>query len=211
MELSGGAGVVLDEVKVNGGMKEVPDWELIELARGGDMDAFATLVRRYERPVVHFCQRMVGSLEDAEDLAQDSFVRVHRYLGRLRPEAKFSTVLFGMARNLTLNFLRDAGRRGRGRTQSLTLSTEAEMVVSDETHRPDRAARLDEIERTIERALGLLTPEHRAILVLREIQGLDYDAIAQVVRCRKGTVKSRLARAREQLRVKIEELGGDLL
>ncbi len=192
-------------------MNEIPDWELVELARTGDMDAFAALVRRYERPVVHFCQRMVGSLEDAEDLAQDSFVRVHRYLHRLRPDAKFSTVLFGMARNLTLNFLRDSGRRGRGRTQSLTLSTEAEMVIGDETLRPDRAARLDEIERTIERALERLTPEHRAILVLREIQGLDYDAIAQVVQCRKGTVKSRLARAREQLRVKIEELGGDLL
>ena len=96
-------------------MSETADWDLIEKARSGDMAAFAELVRRYERPVVHFCQRMIGSREDAEDLAQDSFVRVYRYLDRLTPTAKFSTLLFGIARNLTLNFIRDSGRRGRGK------------------------------------------------------------------------------------------------
>ena len=86
-------------------MGDVPDWDLIERARHGEMEAYAELVRRYERPVVHFCQRMVGSREDAEDLAQESFVRVYRYVDRLTPSAKFSTLLFGIARNLTLNFM----------------------------------------------------------------------------------------------------------
>ncbi|MBI5094373.1 MAG: sigma-70 family RNA polymerase sigma factor [Candidatus Hydrogenedentes bacterium] len=93
-------------------MTGVSDWELVARAQSGDLQAFAELVSRYQTPVIHFCRRMVGSLQDAEDLAQDSFVRVYRYLPRLRPEAKFSTVVFGMARNLTLNYLRDSAAAG---------------------------------------------------------------------------------------------------
>ena len=95
-------------------VSEPSDWDLVAQARDGDMESFAELVKRYERPVVHFCQRMVRSREDAEDLAQETFVRVFRYLDRLTASAKFSTLLFGIARNLTLNFIRDSGRRGRG-------------------------------------------------------------------------------------------------
>ena len=190
-------------------MNEPSDWHLVAQARSGDMEAFAVLVRRYEKPVVHFCYRMIGSLQDAQDIAQDSFVRVYRYLDRLKPDAKFSTVLFGMARNLTLNFLRDSGRRGRGRTESMTRHDETERLLEDSSRRPDQAARLKEIEGLIEQALDLLSPEHKEILMLRELQGLEYDAIATVIRCRKGTVKSRLARAREQLRLRLIELGGE--
>ena len=192
-------------------LRDEEDWDLVARARKGNMDAFAELVRRHQRPVVHFCFRMVGSREDAEDIAQESFIRIFRYLSRLTPNAKFSTLLLGIARNLTLNFLRDMGRRGRGVTYSLTNDQKMEQPVEDETRRPDRAARLSEIERTIERGLQMLSPEHREILVLRELQGLDYASIAKVVKCRKGTVKSRISRAREQLKQHMDSLGGKLL
>ena len=175
------------------------------------MNAFSRLVQRYERPVVHFCQRMVGSREDAEDIAQESFVRVYRYLDRLQPSAKFSTLLFGIARNLALNFIRDTGRRGRGVTQSLTTDELIEQPIEDQTLRPDREARLNEIEDRIAQGMALLTAEHREVLVLRELQGLDYTSIAKIVKCRKGTVKSRIARAREQLRIHLERLDGQEL
>ena len=191
--------------------KPTDDWELVARAKAGDMDAFAELVTRYERPVVHFCQRMVGSRQDAEDIAQESFVRVYRYLDRLAPAAKFSTLLFGIARNLALNFIRDSGRRGRGVTRSLTSDDQQEQLIEDEHLRPDRSARLKEIEEMIESGLALLSPEHREVLVPRELQGMDYSSIAKVVKCRKGTVKSRIARAREQLRLHMEELGGEAL
>ncbi|MEA3364653.1 MAG: sigma-70 family RNA polymerase sigma factor [Candidatus Hydrogenedentes bacterium] len=190
-------------------MNEPSQWDLVARARTGDAEAFAQLVRRYEQGVVAFCQRMVHSRDDAEDLAQESFIRVYRYLGRLRPEAKFSTALFGIARNLTLNFLRDSRRRGRGKTQSLTREDASQAPLHDETNNPGRQARLREIERLIERALERVSPEHREMLILRELNGLDYDAIAAVTKCPKGTVKSRLARAREQLRLQLLELGGD--
>ena len=192
-------------------MSDVSDWDLVARARDGDTAAFTALVRRYEAPLVHFCARMIGSVDDAQDVAQDSFIRVYRYLDRLRPEAKFSTVLFGIARNLTLNFLRDSGRRGRGNTVSLTRDDDTEQAIEDEGARPDERARLGEIERTIENALNLISAEHREVLVLREIQGMDYETIGEVINCPPRTVKSRIARAREQLRLRVIELGGELL
>ena len=192
-------------------MSDDSDWDLVAQARDGDMDAFAALVRRYEAPLIHFCARMAGSLEDAQDVAQDSFIRVYRHLDRLRPEAKFSTVLFGIARNLMLNFLRDSARRGRGNTVSLTRDDDTEQHIVDEGERPDENARLGEIERTIEKALGMISDEHREVIVLREIQGMDYETIGETINCPPGTVKSRIARAREQLRLRVIELGGELL
>src|SRR5690606_23745035 len=118
-------------------------------------------------------------------------------LERLRPEAKFSTVLFGISRNLTLNYLRDAKRRGRGKTDPLTRSDGAELPLADPAPSPDVAVRVEETRDLIQRGLALLSAEHREVLLLREAQGLDYDAIAEVIGCRKGTVKSRIARARD--------------
>ena len=192
-------------------MREHSDWDLVALARDGDMGAFAELVERYQRPITNFCQRMVLSREDAEDLAQESFVRIHRYLDRLTPSAKFSTLLFGISRNLTLNFIRDSGRRGRGVTYSLTNENMEEKSLEDESLRPDRTARLREIDEMIEEGMALLTPKHREVLVLRELNGLDYNSIAEIVKCRKGTVKSRIARARVQLRFHLERLGAEQL
>lgn len=189
-------------------MSEYSDWDLVARASGGDSVAFAELVERYHKPVVHFTQRMVGSREDAEDIAQESFVRVYRYLNRLEPQAKFSTLLFGISRNLALNFLRDSGRRGRGVTFSLTDRENQDIPLEDDSLRPDRAARLNEIEQRVEAGIMQLSPKHREVLMLRELQGLDYATIAQIVKCRKGTVKSRIARAREQLRALLEEGGG---
>jgi RNA polymerase sigma-70 factor (ECF subfamily) len=188
-------------------MREADDWILVARARAGDDAAFRALITRYRDPVVHFCYRMVRGRQDAEDLAQETFIRLHRHLNRLTPRAKFSTVVFGIARNLTLNHLRDTGRRDRHLTSRLEdLDTPAGPV-----HRPDVRAEAAELGALIEEGLNRLTPDHREILLLREMEDLDYDAIAQLLGCRRGTVKSRLARAREQLRHHLVAMGSELL
>jgi len=191
-------------------MKDIADWDLVALARDGDVRAFEELIARYESPLVHFCMRMTGSREDAEDLAQETFIRVHRYLNRLKPDAKFSTAIFGMARNLTLNHLRDSKRRGRGKTMSLSAESGVEIPVTDPAAQSDYVARHAEMRGLIERGLAMLSDEHREVIVLREVEGMDYESIAGVLRCRKGTVKSRLARGRAQLRQHILDLGGEI-
>lgn len=188
-------------------MNASDDWCLVADAQRGDMDAFRVLVERYQQPLVVFCYRMLGSYQDAEDVAQEAFVRLYRHLGRLAPDAQFSTVLFGIARNLTLNHLRDTGRRGRGRSVSMD---DAPPIIAASAA-PDQRARTQEMARWIAQALKMLSPEHREVLLLREIEGMDYERIAAVVGCRKGTVKSRIARAREQLRQILLDMGGRAL
>lgn len=189
-------------------MTDVEDWALVARAREGDSAAFAGLVRRYQNPVLHFCYRMTGSREDAEELAQDAFVRVYRHLPRLEPKARFTTVLFGIARNLALNAVRDAKRRGRDQRVRLEDGN-LERACGDEGLRPDRQARLGEMEALLNRGIEQLSPDHREVLLLRELQGLDYEAIAEICGCPVGTVRSRLARAREELRQRVTAaLGG---
>ena len=180
-------------------MQEVDDWILAARARNGDQAAFTALVRRYERPVMHFCARMIGNVPDAEDVTQECFLAVHRNLGRIEPRARFSTLLFGIARNLTLNHLRDGRRRGRHMARPMD-GLEKEPAAADQ---PDRRAQAAEIGRVVAAAIDGLAVEHREVLVLRELNQLDYEAIAQIVGCPIGTVRSRLARAREALRVRL--------
>lgn len=182
-------------------MQEADDWILAARARNGDQTAFTALVRRYERPVMHFCARMIGNTADAEDVAQECFLALHRSLGRIEPRARFSTLLFGIARNLTLNHLRDGRRRGRHMARPMD-GLEKEPATGDQ---PDRRALAAEIGTVLTAAINGLAPEHREVLVLREINQLDYEAIAQVVGCPIGTVRSRLARAREALRGRLIE------
>ena len=188
-------------------MKDDNDWDLVARVQSGEVEAFAVLVRRYQDPVIQFCRRMVSSTHDAEELAQDCFVRIYRNLNRIKPQAKFSTLLFAIARNLALNHVRDAGRKGRSAGIPLDdIRTEDHSI-----RRPDGVAQLHEMETLLENALTLLSPDHREVLVLREFQGMDYDTIANVIGSNRGTVKSRLARAREQLRTHLSALGGELV
>ena len=117
-ELWASKGVLQDGSEAGNPAVDMQEWPLVERAQQGDTEAFTLLVRRYQQPVIHFCYRMLASAQDAEDVAQETFVRLYRYLDRLQPDAKFSTVLFGIARNLTLNHLRDTKRRGRGATKA---------------------------------------------------------------------------------------------
>jgi RNA polymerase sigma-70 factor (ECF subfamily) len=182
-------------------MQEVDDWILAARARNGDQAAFTALVRRYERPIMHFCARMMGNAADAEDVAQECFLALHRSLERIEPRARFSTLLFGIARNLTLNHLRDGRRRGRHMSRPMD-GLETEPASGD---RPDHRAQAAEIGAVLAGAMDALAPEHREVLVLRELNQLDYEAIAEIVGCPIGTVRSRLARAREALRVRLVE------
>lgn len=192
-------------------MSENTDWTLVERACTGDMRAFEELVTKYQNPVVVFCRRMLGSQQEAEDIAQECFIRLYRSLPRLKPKAKFSTFLFGIARNLSLNEIRNSKRRGRDKAESLTQDDSTERNIEDKKLSPRRVLRLHEIEDVLEKAISQLSPKFREVMLLREFQGMDYETIAGVLKCRKGTVKSRLARAREQLRIEIVEIGGDMI
>jgi RNA polymerase sigma-70 factor, ECF subfamily len=167
---------------------------LVERARGGDLAAFETLVERHRATVFRVAARLVGNHE-AEDVTQDAFLRAYHRLGRFRGEASFRTWLLRIAHNSAMDAL---GRRRR----------QAESDDSDELERaPDvektrqPAERLERSERLrrLEGKLELLRSEHRTVLVLRDVEGLSYEEIAEVTDMPVGSVKGRLHRARDEL------------
>lgn len=172
-------------------------------AREGDRNAFAELVRRHQDRVFRFLVRLTGSRDDALDVAQDSFLRAWQALPGWRPEAKFGTWLFQIARNAALDLLR---RRG-----TVEVATDPAALPEQWRHGDDPFVRLDGTQRVrlLERALAELSPEHREILLLREIEEMGYEEIAATLDLTEGTVKSRLARARTALLGRFGHLAGE--
>lgn len=183
------------------------DAVLVARAKEGDEAAFECLVQTHEAEVYRVCRRMLGSPDAAMDAAQDTFVRVFRSLGRFRSDAAFRTWVYGIAVNVCRNVLASRAHRTAARTTSLSADGERGALVLDLPDQgldPERAAYGHELGRALESALGSVSPEHREVIVLREVEGLDYEEIAATLGCRLGTVKSRLARARAALMAALE-------
>jgi RNA polymerase sigma-70 factor (ECF subfamily) len=181
------------------------DQEVVELARKAEERAYRELLRRYQRPVFSLIYRMVRDRELAEDLSQETFVKVLNALDRYRPEYKFSSWVFKIANNAAIDHLR--------RKELDTLSFEGgpdattpERVEATALQLGDLAeSPLDELEArelgsTIERAISRLRPEYRSCIILRHVEGRPYDEIAVILKLPLGTVKTYIHRARAELR-----------
>lgn len=171
------------------------DEELAARARAGDRQAFALLVRRHQERVFRFVLRMLGSRDEAMDLTQDAFLKAWNALPGWRPEARFATWLFQIARNATLDLLR---RRQLVEFVPLDADAPGEAAFEPRDAAPLPEERLADQQRIglLERALAALPAEQREILLLRELEDMSYAEIAATLGINEGTVKSRLARAR---------------
>lgn len=183
-----------------------PDADLIDALRAGDGSAWATLLDRYERKVHGLCVRMVGHRATAEDLAQEAFLRAWKSVGRFDGRAAFGTWLYRITMNLCLTELRARGRRSVRESEAATEQGRAAQGAGE----PDGPTSVETREEAVgaARALASLSDEHRAILVLRDVRGLEYSAIAEALEIAPGTVKSRLFRARAALREVLEHQEG---
>ena len=193
-------------------MPEAPsqsDAALIALARAGDVDAFGRLVERHQAYVYNAVFHMVGRAQDAEDLSQDVFVKAYRNLARFREEARFTTWVYGIMLNTVRSFWR---KRARRVTHSLdNVSTEGERGMdgpADPDEGPAETSERREQVALVRAAIAELDSELREIVVMRDIQGLTYDELAETLGVPAGTVKSRLHRARHALKLKLEPLYG---
>lgn len=184
---------------------------LIEQCRAGDVSAFDEIVRRHKDCVYNVVYRWLGNHEDAQDIAQEVFVRAYRGMDGFEGRAKISTWLFRIAANLARNRLRDLGRKGRNRGVSLDALEEdapgAAQTAAAETATPRDAAMHGELERALAACLGKLPEHYRMAFVLRVREGLAYDEICDSLECPLGTLKSRLNQARALLRGCLERQG----
>ncbi len=166
----------------------------------GDVNAYELLVKEYEKSVYNLALRMVGNSEDAADMSQEAFIKAYNSLTSFRGDSKFSVWLYRIVSNVCLDFI-----RSRKRKQTMSLSTEdddgdsVEMDIADDTQSPERLMEKQLTRDAVRRALPSMPPIQREILLLREIQGLSYDEIAEVLNLEAGTVKSRIFRARKKL------------
>jgi RNA polymerase sigma-70 factor (ECF subfamily) len=183
---------------------------LVELCRTGDPQAFARLVALHEGMVFNLAARLLGDPEEAKDASQEVFLQVFRTLGRFEGRSSVRTWIFRIVVNHCRNRQRWWRRRKKDRCcplEDLTAAQEARLPTGAQGESPYEQARRGEQVRLVQAALLRLSFDHRAILLLREVEGLSCDQVAAALRVPEGTVKSRLARAREALR---RELSGTM-
>ena len=189
--------------------KTLSDHDLIIATRQGDEEAFAEIVARYRNPLTNYLFRMLDDYDEAVDLAQEAFVRVYFAIERYHSDYAFSTYIYRIATNLAISELRKRKRRRlfslTGLFQSEDGGEPKEFQPVDEKRRPDEDVVEAEKKKAIERAIAALPDKYRAPIILREIEELSYEQVAEVLGLGLGTTKSRISRARALLREKLEK------
>ena len=191
---------------------EVSDRELVARCRAGDEAAFDALVLRHRERAFNIAYPLLLNYEDATEVAQDAFVKVYRSIGGFRGDCEFTTWLYQIVVNLARNKRRWWMRRGKRTTVSMDCPVETrdgEMTaqVAAATDPPDAEVARAEFVKTLEERIANLPTRHREVLLLRNVEDMSYEKIAVVLDCSVGTVKSRIARAREALR---QAMAGEL-
>ncbi len=180
-------------------LRDLTDSQVVQAFLDGEQRAFGELVRRYDNRLVNFVFRTVGDRERAQDLVQETFVRVYRHLHRVDQTKKFSTWIYTIASNLAKNELRNRSRNPLVLFQTLKQNWDADhrpLEWEDTQFKPDDLFRKRFLREKVEEAVAQLPEHHRVVFVLRELEGKTYEEIADITGCNLGTVKSRLNRAR---------------
>jgi RNA polymerase sigma-70 factor (ECF subfamily) len=181
------------------------DEQLVERAIAGDGDAFGEVVRRWERKIYALAYGFTGSVEDARDAAQETFVAAYRNLRSFRGDAKVSSWLHRIAVNHCITRQRRARVRAETAIDEVIESSGESFISTDERASPARAAEAKERTDAVRRAVAALTPELREVVLMKEFEGLTFQEIADALEVPLSTVKSRLYTALKQLRMRLEK------
>lgn len=177
------------------------DHQLVRSAQGGDLAAYDELVRRYQERIYATLYHMTSNHEDANDLAQESFIKAFQAIKSFKGDSSFFTWLYRIAVNKTINFLKQRKNRINLSLNDLDINAENDpdlvSLVSEKNPRRDMS--LKELQEKLNAAMLRLSEDHRLVVTLHDIQGLSHDEIGKIMDCNVGTVRSRLFYARQQL------------
>lgn len=185
------------------------DQKLVQRAQRGDLRAFDLLVLKYQGRISALVSRYISDPGEVEDVTQEAFIKAYRALERFRGDSAFYTWLYRIAANAAKNHLVAKGRRPRSDASIEDAEAFDEFGLSADSGSPEAIAMGDELVGVVDAAMQALPEELRAALTLRELEGLSYDDIAEVLGCPVGTVRSRIFRAREAIDERVrEQIGG---
>jgi RNA polymerase sigma-70 factor, ECF subfamily len=184
--------------------EQLDDRALVARILGGERDRFTELVRRYEKRVVNYVYRITHRYEEAHDLAQEVFVKVYLALDRYDPKYQFSTWLFRIAQNASIDALRKKSIFEVPLARPTEDDTQKEREFADGGVSPYRALKNKQLALAIEKAVGNLPPDYRELIQLRHFAELSYEEIASMKKLPLGTVKNKLFRARNLLKSELE-------
>lgn len=179
---------------------DLSDEELVELSQQGSRPAFATLVERHKTAVFSMAHRIIGNREDAEEAAQDTFIRAYRALDQFRRDSKFSTWLYRIAMNVCLTKMRQTRLDVTSIDASMDEEESTPLQLPDPGENPDRLVERTEFQERVRALIASLSPKYSAVLMLYHIHELSYEEISETLDLPIGTVKAHLFRARDALK-----------
>lgn len=192
---------------VEWGLTAVDENKLVNKAVKGDNSAFEALMEKHMGIIYNIALRMTANQDDAEDMTQEIMIKIFRSLGSFKGNSKFSTWIYRVAVNTCLDELKKKKNK-----KHLSLDAEIsgddgenQIEIKDDSPSPEKLAEQNELRDMVAAAVKLLSDEHRAVIVLRDIRGMSYSEIAGILGCSDGTVKSRISRARAQLKMILEK------
>lgn len=186
------------------------DWALVQRVQAGDLRAFEVLVNKYQRKIARLLARMVRDVDEIDDIVQEAFIKAYRALGNFRGESAFYTWLYRIAVNTAKNHLVASNRRPSALREMGDESGETfdESDTLSDIETPESVLLSRQIAATVNTAIEELPEELKTAIVLREIEGLSYDEIAEIMNCPIGTVRSRIFRAREAIAARLKPILG---
>jgi len=183
------------------------EMELVKRAREGDLEAYDELIRRYQERIYATVYHMTSNHEDANDLAQEAFIKAYQALKTFKGGSSFYTWVYRIAVNKTINFLKQRKNKTQMSLDDLDFNAEHDpdlvALVSDKT--PRREVNLSELQEKLNEAMQKLSEPHRLVVSLHDVQGLSHEEIAKIMECNIGTVRSRLFYARQQLQAYLSD------
>lgn len=192
------------------GARVDPDLQLVQLAQSGDTKAFDELVMKYSQKLYGLIYHMTSNKDDTHDLLQDVFAKAYRSVIKFRGNSMFYTWLYSIATNMTLNFLKKRKRRAASSLDDVDTGIQNDPAFVDVSHRsnPRRQINIHELQKKLNKAMMLLSDDHRAVVTMFDIQGMAHSEIGSILGVSDGTVRSRLFYAHQQLRGYLEDFQG---
>lgn len=191
------------------------DYKFVSLCKKGDVDAFEVLVKKHQKKMLNIAYRMIGSYEEACEIVQDSFVSAYKAIRDFEGKARFSTWLYTIVMNLSKNRLKQLKTQLYHEQVSIddpVLTDDGNIKAESVSSEPSILEQLEkkEFQQKVQGCINSLDDEFKEVLILRDIQGFSYDEISKMLKIVEGTVKSRLFRSREALKICLKKVIGDL-